>query len=178
MTILTVGHSNRPIEEFLGILRAHGVALLADIRTIPKSRHNPQFNIDRLPAALHVAGIGYVHAPGLGGLRHARKDSVNTGWRNAGFRGFADYMQTPEFDRSLEHLLQLAAGQRVALMCAESVPWRCHRSLVADALTVRGVAVEHILSPNKLNLHQVTSFARIEGVRVTYPAPVMALFEN
>ena len=169
MTILTVGHSTRPIEEFLNLLRAHGVQLLADIRTVPRSRRNPQFNTDALPSSLKAAGVDYTHLPGLGGLRKPRPDSPNGGWKNDSFRGYADYMQTPEFDESLANLLRLAQERSVAIMCAESVPWRCHRSLVADALTAHGVQVEHIMSATKRQPHQVTSFARLDGERVTYP---------
>ncbi len=174
--MMTVGHSNRPLEELIGMLQAHGVDLLLDVRTVPKSRHNPQFNTDNLPAPLLQAGIEYRHMPALGGLRHARKDSINTGWRNSSFRGYADYMQTPEFDAALTGLLQAADGRQAAVMCAEAVPWRCHRSLIADALTARGIAVEHIMSAAKRSPHQMTSFARVEGTRVTYPAETLELF--
>ncbi len=169
--MLTIGHSNRPIEEFLDILRAHHVELLADIRTVPRSRYNPQFNRETLPASLASVGIEYRHVPGLGGLRHPRKDSTNTGWRNDSFRGYADYMQTPEFDQALDELLALAAEHQVAIMCAESVPWRCHRSMVADALTARGIPVADIQSASKVQPHKLTPFAKIEGARVTYPGP-------
>src|SRR5581483_544840 len=127
--MLTVGHSNRPLDEFLRLLKAHGVKLLVDVRTVPRSRHNPQFNRDSLPAAVAAQGIGYEHMPGLGGLRHARKDSPNTGWKNLSFRGYADHMQTPEFVENLNALIELEQRGGVAIMCAESVPWRCHRSL-------------------------------------------------
>jgi uncharacterized protein (DUF488 family) len=167
--ILTVGHSTHPIGEFIEMLRAHGVKRLVDVRTVPRSRHNPQFNRDTLPAALRSARILYTHLPGLGGLRHARKDSPNTGWRNAGFRGYADYMQTPEFDRALAKLLALAKKKQVAILCAEAVPWRCHRSLIADALTVRGIQVEHITSRTHRQPHRLTPFAKVVGDRITYP---------
>jgi uncharacterized protein (DUF488 family) len=176
--VLTVGHSNRPIKEFLAILKAHRVELLVDVRTVPRSRHNPQFNRDSLPEALGAAGIRYEHMPGLGGLRHARKDSPNTGWRNRSFRGYADYMQTDEFLATLELLQKREHGQRVAIMCAESVPWRCHRSLIADALTIRGVPVQHILSETKANTHQVTAFAHVEDGRITYPGDSLELFNS
>ncbi len=153
----------------MGILRAHGVEQLADVRTIPKSRHNPQFNTDALERSLNDAGIRYRHMPGLGGLRHPRKDSINTAWQNAGFRGYADYMQTPQFEESVAELLTFAAHGVTAIMCAEAVPWRCHRSLIADALTARGVAVEHIMSAASRKPHTLTPFARVEGNRVTYP---------
>jgi uncharacterized protein (DUF488 family) len=169
--VLTIGHSTLPLEEFIEILQAHGVTLVADVRTVPRSRHNPQFNRDTLPGVLAAAGLKYVHLAGLGGLRHARADSVNAGWRNASFRGFADYMQTPEFAKNLQELIQLAAEARVALMCAEAVPWRCHRSLIADALLVRGVTVTHIMSRKSSQAHRLTPFAKLAGSRLSYPAP-------
>lgn len=173
--VLTIGHSTRPIEEFLNILQAHGVRELVDVRTVPRSRHNPQFNRETLPASLSEVGIGYLHMPGLGGLRHPRKDSINTGWRNASFRGYADYMQTEEFARNLEDLLGLAEHKQIAIMCAEAVPWRCHRSMISDALAARGAPVEHILSSTKREPHRITSFAKIGGTRVTYPGDTLAL---
>ena len=152
------------------MLRAHGVEVLADVRTVPKSRHNPQFNRDALEPALAAAGIRYIHMPGLGGLRHSRKDTINTGWRNASFRGYADYMQTAEFAQHLEELIAIEnEGRAVAIMCAEAVPWRCHRSLIADALLVRGVKTWHIMSAAKRNPHTLTPFAKVEGRRVWYP---------
>ena len=169
--IFTIGHSTHPLEQFIDLLRAHGVTLVADVRTVPRSRHNPQFNRDTLPEALAAAGIGYRHLPGLGGLRRTSPDSRNTGWRNSSFRGFADYMQTAEFPAGLDELLSLAQQWRVAIMCAEAVPWRCHRSLIADALFARGVGVEHIISAGPAQPHRPTPFARIEGLCVTYPAP-------
>jgi uncharacterized protein (DUF488 family) len=173
--MMTIGHSNRSIEEFIGILKAHGVDLVVDVRTIPRSRHNPQFNRESLPGALAAAGIGYRHAPGLGGLRHPRKDSPNTGWRNSGFRGYADYMRTPEFEASLAELERLEPGNRPAIMCAESVPWRCHRLLIADALLVRGVPVCHLMSAGTRTPHRLTSFARVEGMAVSYPSAAAGL---
>jgi uncharacterized protein (DUF488 family) len=169
MTVYSIGHSTRPLDEFLGLLRAHGVTHVVDTRTVPRSRRNPQYNREALPEALRPAGIGYAHVPGLGGLRRPRRDSVNTAWRNAGFRGYADYMQTPEFAESLQALIALAARAQVAVMCAEAVPWRCHRSLIADALTVRQVPVEHILDGGRHH-HRLTPWARVDGVRLTYPA--------
>lgn len=169
LTIFTIGHSTRPIEEFVKLLQAHGVKQLIDIRTIPKSRHNPQFNSDALASALRDANIRYVHVKDLGGLRHARKDSVNLGWRNASFRGFADYMQTPEFAAALDRAIELARKHPTALMCAEAVPWRCHRSLVADALLVRGVRVLHITSSAAPKEHSLTPFAHAKGLQITYP---------
>src|SRR5512139_692239 len=168
-TVFTIGHSNRELAEFVRLLQAHGVTTIADVRSVPRSRHNPQFNLDTLPAALQAAGIGYVHQPGLGGLRHARADSPNMAWRNASFRGFADYMQTAEFAHSLEWLDERARHGQIALMCAESLPWRCHRSLIADALVVRDIRVEHIMSLNRCSPHTLTPFAQVNGLSITYP---------
>ncbi len=176
MPLVTVGHSNRSIDEFIEILRAHRVDTVADVRTVPRSRHNPQFNREALPGSLAAAGIEYVHMPGLGGLRHPRKDSVNKGWRNLSFRGYADYMQTPEFAQALDELLRLARGRRVAVMCSEAVPWRCHRSLIADASAAHGVEAEHLMSAAKSEPHRMTKFARVEGQIVTYPPEEMELF--
>ena len=167
--ILTIGHSTRSIEDFLALLEAHGVRRLVDIRTIPRSRRHPHFGIEALPGALRDAGIAYTHMKGLGGLRHPRRDSTNTAWQNAAFRGYADYMETPEFEQNLAELLDLAAKEQIAVMCAEAVPWRCHRSLLSDALTARGVPVEHIMSLTKRQPHKLTPFARVDGIRVTYP---------
>jgi uncharacterized protein (DUF488 family) len=167
--MLTVGHSTRPIEEFVRLLDAHGVKRLVDVRTVPRSRHNPQFNKDSLPLALKRLGIAYTHMPSLGGLRRPRKDSVNLGWRNAGFRGFADHMQTPEFTKALQELIAMAEKERVAIMCAEALPWRCHRSLIADALLARGVRVEEISSLTRTQPHRLTPFAHVFGTEVTYP---------
>jgi uncharacterized protein (DUF488 family) len=168
-TILTIGHSTHPLETFLRLLLAHGVTLVADVRTVPRSRHNPQFNREALPERLKAAGIAYLHLPGLGGLRRPRPDSPNRGWRHEAFRGFADYMQTPEFAENLEALMRLAQKERLALMCAEAVPWRCHRSLIADALTVRGLPVEHILGLRGRQPHRLTGFARVQDTRLIYP---------
>lgn len=167
--VLTIGHSTRTIEEFIGLLRAHAVSRVVDVRTVPRSRYNPQFNKDSLPDALGKAGLQYVHMPGLGGLRHARPDSINSGWRNASFRGYADYMQTPEFEENLEELIALARTERVVIMCAEAVPWRCHRSLIGDALTVRGIRTEDIMSLTQCRLHTLTPFAKVRGTKITYP---------
>lgn len=168
--MLSVGHSTRSLADFLNLLQAHAVTLIADVRTVPRSQHNPQFNQDTLAAAARNAGIQYVHFPGLGGLRHAQRDSVNTGWQNASFRGFADYMQTPQFAQSLDALIEFIRRARVVLMCAEAVPWRCHRSLIADALLVRGIRTEDIMSPTRRAVHQLTSFAQVRGTTITYPA--------
>jgi len=168
--ILTIGHSTRPIETFLELLRAHGVKRLVDVRTIPRSRYNPQFNSDTLAATLGDCGIGYTSMKELGGLRHARTDSPNTGWRNISFRGYADYMQTPEFAAGLAALIEIAGREKTAIMCAEAVPWRCHRSLIADALLVRGCAVEHIMTASEAKPHSLTSFAKVRGERIIYPS--------
>ncbi len=169
MTIFTIGHSNHPIEQFLEILKAHGIGLVADVRTIPRSRYNPQYNSDSLPAILEEQGIEYRHLADLGGRRHAKMDSPNTGWENASFRGFADYMQTEGFVRGLAELIELAGTRKTAVMCAESVPWRCHRSLIADALLVRGITVMHIMGRTSAKAHTLTSFAEVQGTVITYP---------
>lgn len=168
--VLTIGHSTRTLEEFIGLLRAHGATRVVDVRTVPRSRHNPQFDEALLPGSLKNTGLGYVHMPGLGGLRHAKRGSLNSGWRNASFRGYADYMQTPEFEQSLDELVQLANQERIVLMCAEAVPWRCHRSLIGDALVVRGIEVRDILSPTSEKPHVLTAMARVRGTKITYPA--------
>jgi uncharacterized protein (DUF488 family) len=167
--VFTIGHSNRTIEEFIGLLWANGVERVMDIRTIPRSRHNPQFNEDALARALRAKRIGYVHLKKLGGLRHARADSVNLGWHNTSFRGFADYMQTEDFEQGLERAMKLAEAKPSALMCAEAVPWRCHRSLVADALVVRGFLVMDIIIASAPLPHKLTPFARVRGTKITYP---------
>lgn len=169
--LFTIGHSTRPIDDFVALLKAHGVERLVDVRTVPRSRRNPQFGIESLPQSLAESGTQYVHIPSLGGLRHARRGSVNTGWRNEAFRGYADYMDTPEFEEALQELIAASRERRAAIMCAEAVPWRCHRSLISDALTVRGVTVKHILGPGSLQDHRMTPFASVDGIRVSYPAP-------
>jgi len=172
--VLTIGHSTRTLVEFIGLLQVHGATCVVDVRTVPRSRHNPQFNEDSLPRALKKAGLGYVHLPGLGGLRHAKRDSLNVGWRNASFRGYADYMQTPVFEQSLEELIRLAKQERIAIMCAEAVPWRCHRSLIADALLVRGIRTEDIMSPTRRQVHVLTPFAKVRDTTITYPVDSQA----
>jgi uncharacterized protein (DUF488 family) len=167
--VLTIGHSTRTLEDFLGILTTYGVYRLVDIRTVPRSRKNPQFNMETLPAELIKVHIEYLHMAGLGGLRHSKSDSINTGWRNLSFRGFADYMQTPEFTQNLEELLHLARVEEITLMCAEAVPWRCHRSLISDSITLRGIRVEHILSSTSHYPHKITPWARVDGMNITYP---------
>jgi uncharacterized protein (DUF488 family) len=169
ITIYTIGHSTRPADEFLSILKAFSIELVADIRTIPRSRRNPQYDQESLKRFLAEHGIGYVHLPALGGLRHPKKNSPNTGWTNASFRGYADYMQTPEFNRAIEDLIARAAEEELVIMCAEAVPWRCHRSLVGDALLVRGIHVEDILSEKASKPHKVTAWARVDGLDISYP---------
>jgi uncharacterized protein (DUF488 family) len=173
--IRTIGHSTRPIDEFVAIMNAHGVTRLIDVRTVPKSRQNPQYNREALERRLQEAGIGYEHMKALGGLRRPRKDSPNTGWRNESFRGYADYMQTVEFASALDALIRAAIQEPVVVMCAEAVPWRCHRSLIADSLTARGYPVEHIMSATKSNQHTMTPFANLEGTSITYRGDVNEL---
>ncbi len=165
----TIGHSTRPIEEFVGLLQSHGIQLLVDVRTIPFSRRNPQFHRETLARSLREAGLQYQHMSELGGRRKTRPDSVNVGWRNAGFRGYADYMQTQEFWNGLEELVNIGQQSPSAVMCAEAVPWRCHRTLIADALVIRGWTVHHIISASSLKTHTLTSFAKPDAGRLTYP---------
>ncbi|HYC56522.1 MAG TPA: DUF488 domain-containing protein [Candidatus Binatia bacterium] len=167
--VLTIGHSTRSFEELLALLQRNAVTRLADVRTIPKSRRHPHFAIDALQQTLPAAGVAYEHMAGLGGLRRPAPDSINMAWRNTSFRGYADYMQTPKFVESLEALIARAEHEQVAIMCAEAVHWRCHRSLISDALIVRGLRVEHILSETSRRVHELTPFARVEGTQVTYP---------
>jgi len=158
----------------LDVLRAYNIQLLADVRTVPRSRKNPQFGIELLPGELESAGISYLHLKSLGGLRHAARDSSNTGWRNASFRGYADYMATDGFRQGLDELEALARRQCSAIMCAESLPWRCHRWLIADALTVAGWQVYHIMSKKSARLHELTKFLHVENGALTYPGEVEA----
>ena len=170
LEVFTIGHSTRTWKVFLELLRVHGIKRVIDVRNIPRSRHNPQFNRETLSAKLRSAKIGYVHMRKLGGLRNARRDSPNKGWHNASFRGFADYMQTPDFEARLGRLIKLAKQKKSALMCAEALPWRCHRSLIADALFVRGIRAEDIMSPTRRPVHKLTPFAKVRGATITYPA--------
>ena len=169
LIVLTIGHSTRSSEQFIRLLKMHRVRRVIDVRAIPMSRHNPQFNRDRLSGTLHRARIHYSHLAGLGGLRTARRDSPNVGWRNASFRGYADYMQTARFRRGLDRSIELARQERVVLMCAEAVPWRCHRSLIADGLLVRGVSVREITSGVRTRPHSLTPWALVRGTQITYP---------
>lgn len=170
LRIFTIGHSTRFSEDFLEILKHYGINELVDIRTIPKSRHNPQFNQEELAHFLRNHHIGYRHQKNLGGLRHAHSDSINMGWRNASFRGFADYMQTEEFKEGIEELIKSAQEKTVVVMCAEAVPWRCHRSLIGDALLVRDIDVEDIYSITSSKPHTLTPWAVVKKTTITYPA--------
>lgn len=167
--VLTVGHSTRTADAFVALLRAHDVRRLVDIRTVPRSRRVPWTSIDALPSTLAEAGIAHEHVAALGGLRKPRPDSPNAAWRNLSFRGYADHMQSAEFAAAVDHLVELARQERIAIMCAEAVPWRCHRSLVADALLARGLDVRHVMDERTANPHRMTSFARVAGERITYP---------
>jgi uncharacterized protein (DUF488 family) len=167
--VFTVGHSTRTLDELIAMLRSFDVTILVDVRTVPRSRHNPQFNADALAEALPSRGLRYVHLKALGGLRKSRPDSPNQAWRNASFRGYADYMTTDDFESALASLRELTAEGCVAIMCAEAVQWRCHRSLVADALVARGAHVEHISAPGRSTPHRMTPFAKVRNGRVTYP---------
>ncbi len=169
LTILTIGHSTRTLEEFVLLLKTYGATLVVDVRTVPRSRHNPQFNKETLPNTLKPYGIKYIHMPDIGGLRRPKHDSVNLAWRNSGFRGYADYMQTKEFTDNLLKIIALARETCLALMCAEALPWRCHRSLISDALVVRHVKVEHIISVTSCLNHQLNEMAHLEGTQITYP---------
>jgi uncharacterized protein (DUF488 family) len=172
-TAFTIGHSTRTLDDFVSLLRAHGVAQIADVRTVPKSRRHPHFAGDALARSLPEAGIAYRHFPALGGLRRPRRDSRNTGWRHESFRGYADHMETPAFQTALGELIAWSGeGRATAIMCAEAVWWQCHRQLIADALVARGVGVRHIMSATSAPPHALTSFARVDEGRVTYPAPL------
>ncbi len=168
-TLFTIGHSTRTLEELVGILKAHGVETLADVRTVPRSRRVPWFNAETLGDDLARFGIGYVPMGELGGLRKSKADSVNTAWRNASFRGYADYMQTPAFEAGLERLTEIASARPTAVMCAEAVPWRCHRSLIGDAMIARGWRVVDLMGEKSAKPHKLTEFAKVEGTKVTYP---------
>lgn len=171
LVVFTIGFSTRSVEELAAILEAADVRLVVDVRTVPRSRHTPQWNRDHAATALPEHGIGYQHLPGLGGFRKPRPDSPNTGWRNASFRGYADYMATPAFATWLEELRRLSGATPAAVACTEAVPWRCHRSLIADALLVRGVEVRHLVSRSEARGHVLTPFAQVDGLLLTYPDP-------
>jgi uncharacterized protein (DUF488 family) len=169
VVLFTIGHSTRALDDFVALLRAHGVAQLADVRTVPKSRRHPHFAQESLARTLPDAGVVYRHFPALGGLRKPRPDSVNTAWRVAGFRGYADHMQTPAFADAVAELAAWADAATTAIMCAEAVWWQCHRQLIADALVARGIEVRHIMSAGSAPAHTLTDFARLDGTRITYP---------
>ena len=169
LVVFTIGHSTRTIEEFVELLKTYAVNLVVDVRTVPRSRHNPQFNKETLPNTLKPEGIKYIHMPEIGGLRRPKHDSVNLAWKNMGFRGYADYMQTKEFTDSLLKIIALARENHLVLLCAEALPWRCHRSLISDALLVRHVKVEHIISATSCLNHQLNDMAQVEGTKITYP---------
>ncbi len=169
-TIFTIGHSTHPIEEFIGLLKTNGIQEIVDVRTVPRSRHNPQYEQDSLKASLKKAGIRYRHIKELGGLRHSKKDSTNLGWRNKSFRGYADYMSTPEFADGLEKLIGIASLKKTAIMCAEAVPWRCHRSLIGDALVKKDWRVLDIISKTSVSPHKLTPFLKMRKGKITYPA--------
>jgi uncharacterized protein (DUF488 family) len=168
VTVYTIGHSTRPLADFLALLAAHGIEQLVDIRSIPRSRRHPHFASDKLAASLQDAGIAYVHSPALGGMRKPRPDSRNTAWRVDGFRGYADYMETEPFRGAIDELIALGQGRPTAIMCAEAVWWRCHRQLVADALVARGIDVRHITSLVAAPEHTLTDFAQVADGVVTY----------
>jgi len=169
LTVFTIGHSTRTLEEFVELLKTYGVTLLVDVRSVPRSRHNPQFNKETLPNSLKIYNIKYIHMPDIGGLRHPKRDSINLAWKNSSFRGYADYMQTQEFTDNLLKIVALARENCLALMCAEALPWRCHRSLISDALVARHVKVQHILSKTSCLNHELSEMAHVEGNQITYP---------
>ncbi len=169
LTVFTIGHSTRTLNEFLELLKAYGVSLVLDVRTVPRSRHNPQFNKETLPNTLKQEGVKYIHMAGIGGLRRPTRDSVNLAWKNISFRGYADFMQTKDFTENLLKLIALARENCLAVMCAEALPWRCHRNLISDALVVRRIRVEHIISKTSTISHQLNELAHVEGTKITYP---------
>lgn len=169
LTVFTIGHSTRTLNEFLELLKAYGVSLVLDVRTVPRSRHNPQFNKETLPNTLKQEGVKYIHMAGIGGLRRPTRDSVNLAWKNISFRGYADFMQTKDFTENLLKLIALARENCLAVMCAEALPWRCHRNLISDALVVRRIRVEHIISKSSTISHQLNELAHVEGTKITYP---------
>ena len=168
--IWTIGHSNRPVPELIGLLTDQSISVLADVRRFPGSKRQPQFAKDSLESLLHEAGIGYRHFEALGGRRsRIREDSPNTAWRSESFNAYADHMQTAEFRAALTELMALADSSPVAIFCAEAVPWRCHRQLISDALVAHGWEVRHIMGAGRIQLHRVTEFAKVSEGQVTYP---------
>jgi len=174
-TLWTIGHSTRSFEEFLALLEEYRIRLLADVRHFPGSQRVPWTAKVSLARALSDQGIAYEHFEDLGGFRKASQDSTNTAWRNGGFRGYADYMASPEFSAGLDRLIAVSRESRTAIMCAEALPWKCHRRLLSDALVARGIRVIHILASGKTQDHRLTTFARVHGTRVTYPGPAKGL---
>lgn len=176
-TVFTIGHSTRGVHELIELLREHGVRTLVDVRRFPGSRRNPQFGQEALSAALAAAGVEYAHEPDLGGYRKGREDSPNTAWRTRGFRAYADHMDSPEFREALTRLIGRAEARSTAIMCAEAVPWRCHRQLISDALTARGVEVRHILGPGRADAHELNPAARVrDDGGLVYPEAGEDLF--
>ncbi|HVT01605.1 MAG TPA: DUF488 domain-containing protein [Patescibacteria group bacterium] len=169
MEVYTIGHTTRSTEDFINVLKAYDIEIVVDVRTVPKSRHNPQFEGMTLERSLEEVGISYIHIPELGGLRNPKKDSQNMEWRNTSFRGYADYMETDEFNRGIEMLKKIAENHKVVIMCAEAVPWRCHRNLIADRLVVDGWEVEHIITETSSSLHKLTEFLKVVDGNLTYP---------
>ncbi|MEN6420325.1 MAG: DUF488 domain-containing protein [Smithella sp.] len=168
-TVYTIGHSTRSIGEFIKILQSYKIEAIVDVRSIAASRHNPQYNEEDLCKSLGRQGIGYIHCKGLGGLRHTTKASINTAWENASFRGYADYMQTSQFEKSLDWLIEAIKDKLTTIMCAEALPWRCHRSLIGDALLILNIMVIDIMNEKTSKPHLLTPFAKIEGNRIIYP---------
>jgi uncharacterized protein (DUF488 family) len=175
MLLYTIGHSTRPLEEFIALLRAHAITAVADVRRFPASRRHPHFGRERLAEALAAEHVAYVWIEALGGRRRARPDSPHTAWTNDAFRAYADHMDTPEFAHALAELLALARTHVPAVLCAEAVPWRCHRQLVADALVARGHEVRHVLGLDAAPPHRMTAFARVDGARIRYDSGQLAL---
>jgi uncharacterized protein (DUF488 family) len=170
----TIGHSMRTIEKFIEILQSYEIETVVDVRTMAASRHNPQFNENDLRNSLNRKGIGYIHCEGLGGLRHTTKASINTAWENASFRGYADYMQTTQFKENLDQLIDIIKDKPTAIMCAEALPWRCHRSLIGDALLIMDITVIDIINEKTSKHHLMTSFAKVEKKRIFYPKDNLA----
>jgi uncharacterized protein (DUF488 family) len=170
-TIWTLGHSTRSIEEFISILKSYNIKAVVDVRTVPRSLNNPQYNKENLEGILPKAGFDYIHKKELGGWRHSNKDSVNKGWKKESFRSYADYMQTPEFGEALNWLIEYAQQKNTVIVCAETLPWRCHRSLIADALIVKGYEVIEIFEEGTFRKHKLTVFAVVKDGKITYPAP-------
>ncbi len=169
MTVYTIGHSTRSIEEFILVLKHYNIEIVADVRKVPKSKHNPQFEGPHLEKSLEENGMSYIHIPQLGGLRYPKKDSKNMEWRNTSFRGYADHMETAEFEKGLNMLKKIAERHRTVILCAEAVPWKCHRNLISDALSLQGWVVVHIMTEKVSNNHELTEFLKVVEGKLTYP---------